>query len=503
MSPSPALAFLAAAFLATAASAADPSPRFCWRSLEPSTGPQNTGLAMVEESLALSAGGDLWLTWDDGGSKLRRFSKGAWSEPGWDGLSGIESHTSPIIASFPGGEPVVVLRKNRPDGSAALHVAQRKEGRWTWLGEPLLYGREPYTHANATTVTVDSAGLPVVAWTEELNIKLRGLFVARWDGREWQRLGTVPASGPDYYLAPALAIGPDQRVWLTWSEAKKGVRVALFDGKAWQDLGGKWLAKAAAGGQQAQLHVDGSGQGWLAWSVRNRHSRFQVHLARWDGKAWASVPRPPVETDEVDPKLVAGRHGPLLCSTRGPAAGRRVFCAEWSDGRWLERLGGLHVVEGVSSVELSAVLATEDGGAVLLWDESGSDTRTRVVQAYPCAQDEVPREPPRSVDERTTWPKTVDEAAREIAENLSEEDRATVGNTPRKDLIRFHHGWGTGIRNGLGLWRGNESLLSSCGKGKPVHPDDCSMVIIEAVWERLQPTRPQTAADAGVPDKQP
>jgi hypothetical protein len=54
----------------------------------------------------------------------------------------------------------------------------------------------------------------------------------------------------------------------------------------------------------------------------------------------------------------------------------------------------------------------------------------------------------------------------------------------RKDsLIELHHGWGTGIRNGFGLWRGNTGLQASCAKE---HPDDCSMVIIEAVWEALR-----------------
>lgn len=81
------------------------------------------------------------------------------------------------------------------------------------------------------------------------------------------------------------------------------------------------------------------------------------------------------------------------------------------------------------------------------------------------------------------WPKSVDEAVQHIVSKMSPEDLRLVRDTPREDLIRFHHGWGTGIRNSFGLWQGNRELLESCGGG---HPDDCSMVIIEAVWERLQ-----------------
>jgi hypothetical protein len=82
-------------------------------------------------------------------------------------------------------------------------------------------------------------------------------------------------------------------------------------------------------------------------------------------------------------------------------------------------------------------------------------------------------------------PRTVDEAVDEIISGLSDDDKALVRGTARGDLIRFHHGWGTGIRNGFGLWGGNTELLASCGS--PImHADDASMVIIEAVWARLQ-----------------
>jgi hypothetical protein len=81
------------------------------------------------------------------------------------------------------------------------------------------------------------------------------------------------------------------------------------------------------------------------------------------------------------------------------------------------------------------------------------------------------------------WPATVDEAVTRLLAGLSADDKARVRATPAEDLILFHHGWGTGIRNAFGLWRGNRALLEACGGG---HPDDASMVIIRSVWERLQ-----------------
>jgi hypothetical protein len=94
--------------------------------------------------------------------------------------------------------------------------------------------------------------------------------------------------------------------------------------------------------------------------------------------------------------------------------------------------------------------------------------------------------PPRSTVERDTWPTTVDQAARRIAAALDDVSRERVRTTRKDQLIQYHSDWGMGIRNSLGLWRGNAKLLESCGGGKRVHPDDCSMVIIEAVWMLLQ-----------------
>ncbi len=51
-----------------------------------------------------------------------------------------------------------------------------------------------------------------------------------------------------------------------------------------------------------------------------------------------------------------------------------------------------------------------------------------------------------------------------------------------------------GIRNAYGLWAGNKALLESCGSAN-IHPDECSMTIIEAVWDRLQEMEQPEAVD--------
>jgi len=86
---------------------------------------------------------------------------------------------------------------------------------------------------------------------------------------------------------------------------------------------------------------------------------------------------------------------------------------------------------------------------------------------------------------RKEWPKTLEEAVNQIITSMHDKDKEIIKNTPKEDLIGLHPSWGTGMRNEFGLWGGNKELLASCGS-TDMHPDDAVMVIIEAVWEKLQ-----------------
>jgi len=70
-----------------------------------------------------------------------------------------------------------------------------------------------------------------------------------------------------------------------------------------------------------------------------------------------------------------------------------------------------------------------------------------------------------------------------VIATLSDEDRAAIAAMAESELIGLHFGLGAWIRNNLGLWKGNWALLQSTGK---THADDASMVIVEAVWRRVQ-----------------
>jgi len=75
-----------------------------------------------------------------------------------------------------------------------------------------------------------------------------------------------------------------------------------------------------------------------------------------------------------------------------------------------------------------------------------------------------------------------DESIKTVVNNMDRDAVLHMVGLPKEDLITLHHGFGTSIRNGLGLWIPNNPHVGT------EHPDDYSFKIIEAVWEKIQNT---------------
>lgn len=94
---------------------------------------------------------------------------------------------------------------------------------------------------------------------------------------------------------------------------------------------------------------------------------------------------------------------------------------------------------------------------------------------------------PKHLGDLPPFPGTLSETVAILAAELSEQDRALMAGTLEGDLVRFHHGLGTYIRNRFGLWGANPALLAAC---KVSHPDDASAVVLRALRDHLRKTRP-------------
>ena len=84
-------------------------------------------------------------------------------------------------------------------------------------------------------------------------------------------------------------------------------------------------------------------------------------------------------------------------------------------------------------------------------------------------------------------PRNVTRVVDRIVKGIEPEFREKLLQTNREDLVQFQTDWGKGIRKSLCLEAGNnEQLIRSACAGNRCHPEDASMVIMEAVWDRLE-----------------
>lgn len=87
--------------------------------------------------------------------------------------------------------------------------------------------------------------------------------------------------------------------------------------------------------------------------------------------------------------------------------------------------------------------------------------------------------------EAAPWPVTCDEAAARAIEKMGPPGVERLRSLAKDELIELHFSLGLNIRNGFGLWDGNQALLESCAKGAGAtpEPDAVSMMIIARAWE--------------------
>jgi hypothetical protein len=172
--------------------------------------------------------------------------------------------------------------------------------------------------------------------------------------------------------------------------------------------------------------------------------------------------------------LVDGKQRGHWLELRADQTWRRIedhfgFMAE-DHGRWLPDGDGA-VLEDVGGVRLHF----QEGRLVLVYHD-------RTLYSFqPC------KAMPKQLAELPPFPTTLSETVAILTAELPERERTVLAGTMDEDLVRFHHGLGTYIRNRFGLWGPNPALRAAC---KVSHPDHASAVILRALRDHLRNTRP-------------
>ena len=99
-------------------------------------------------------------------------------------------------------------------------------------------------------------------------------------------------------------------------------------------------------------------------------------------------------------------------------------------------------------------------------------------------------------------PKTLDDAVNLLLSWCSNLQEYMRTNEQEHVVVELHHGFGTGIRNMLGLWKGSGAcpiteapLYYHLYEKGLRHPDDMSGVIINAIWHKVNEVEYDIATD--------
>jgi hypothetical protein len=81
-------------------------------------------------------------------------------------------------------------------------------------------------------------------------------------------------------------------------------------------------------------------------------------------------------------------------------------------------------------------------------------------------------------------PTDLEDCFKELKKMLPADLVEKMKSGPEKDMIKYHHGLGTWLRNNWGLWAGSR-LRDYFKKLGLAHPDDMSSVVLYSFWRHL------------------
>ena len=204
---------------------------------------------------------------------------------------------SPVVAIDPDGRPVMVWW-DTASGNEEVRLRRWNGSAWIELGEssPLCATEGASTYP---ALAIDARGHPIVAWVEYLGPN-RAIWLRRWNGEAWESLagssegrgisGTPALSGP-----PNMVLDGEGRPVLAWTEEVSGrpqIWLRRWDGASWIELGGS----ATGGGVSAspisaaipRVVLDRDEMPVVCW-IDERTGTRQIHVRRWDGRAWVDL----------------------------------------------------------------------------------------------------------------------------------------------------------------------------------------------------------------------
>jgi hypothetical protein len=179
---------------------------------------------------------------------------------------------------------VVAWQEN--DGTSwDVHVKRWNGSTWIQLGDALDISLT--ANAQHPVVAIGTDNHPVIAWYEETATTAR-VYVKRWDGSQWIQVGkSLNVSNLQKAYLPSLVLESTDTPIVSWQETtatSKNVYVKRWDGTAWVRLGTVVDISSSANAENPSLQIGFDNSPVVAWQEAGN-----IYVKRWDGTAWVQI----------------------------------------------------------------------------------------------------------------------------------------------------------------------------------------------------------------------
>ncbi len=307
------------------------------------------------------------------------------SGQGWEAVGGA-------ISALPGGtdslipdiaidsecRPIIAFHEAAVGEEENVFVYRWTGTAWQRLGNAIDATNQ--TDKWTTGVRIETFGTDIyIAWAEITLDNSVSVFVAKWTGSQWQILGDTAASGL-LSFDMSLVIDSAGRPVAAWN-ARDGfnmptqVRVARWEDPNWVSIGGALKndpSKPAASAQGPELVFDADGNLVVAWFEDN-----YIHTRRWTGTTWAPVNGAPIDavmdpSGTFDANLALKPTGEILYGWREAAGSTNVYVEAW-DGNSFSVIANTLDAEpetgGRTNTESLDIAADSQGRTVIVFNE--------------------------------------------------------------------------------------------------------------------------------------
>jgi hypothetical protein len=219
----------------------------------------------------------------------------------WEGLNGPLNEHSAFATSLAvdGGIPWVAFADPDGSGNGGIYLKSFDGAHWNLLGANPINTTGTYQSANAPSIAIDAAGNKYVAWHQDENdLGLRQIFVKWNDGTGWADKGTNPLNNvaANKASAPRIALSSGGVPYVAWHEDNGSgitqILVKKYNGSDWEPVGTLPVNQDPAhSAQLAAIAVDGDGNPFVAWQEEDGSVLpvTQVFVKKFDGTDWEPV----------------------------------------------------------------------------------------------------------------------------------------------------------------------------------------------------------------------